>query len=136
MTDLIIIHNNKLIKGKISNLVTHLTFDKEFNKKLKEGDIPNSVTHLTFGKEFNQKLKKDDIPNSVTHLTFVWYFNQELNILPQSLISLNLYENKQILSNLPFTLEKLIIKYYNKDNYIKLPYGCVIYDEDKNIINI
>ncbi len=86
--------------------------------------------------EHNKKLKKGDIPNSVTHLTFGLDFNQELNILPYGLKSLMLYENNQILSNLPITLEKLIIKKYNKDNYIKLPYGCVIYDKDENIINI
>ena len=106
------------------------------NNELKEGDIPNSVTHLTFGYYFNQELKEGYIPNSVTHLTFGRLFTQKLNILPQSLISLNLYKNKQILSNLPFTLEKLIITKYNKDNYIKLPYGCIIYDKDENIITI
>ena len=136
MAYLTINHNNELKEGDIPNSVTHLTFGWKFNQELKEGNIPNSVTHLTFDCDFNQKLKEGDIPNSVTHLTFGRWFNQELNILPQSLISLKLYKNKQILSNLPFTLEKLIIKYYNKDNYIKLPYGCIIYDKDENIINI
>ena len=157
MTDLIIIHNNKLKEGDIPNSVTHLTFGNNFNQELKEGDIPNSVTHLTFyanfnqelkegdipnsvthltfDDKFNQKLKESDIPNSVTHLTFGSKFNQELNILPSGLKSLMLYENKKILSNLPFTLEKLIIKYYN-NYYIKLPYGCIIYDKNKNIITI
>ena len=57
-------------------------------------------------------------------------------MLPSSIKSLTLYENKQILSNLPCMLEKIIIKNYNKDNYIKLPYGCIIYDKDENIITI
>ena len=136
MAYLTINHNNELKKGDIPNSVTHLTFGKEFNQELKEGDIPNSATDLTFGTCFNQELKKGDIPNSVTHLTFGHDFNQELNILPSGLKSLNLCKNNQILSNLPFTLEKLIITNYNKDNYIKLPYGCVIYDKNKNIITI
>ena len=84
----------------------------------------------------NQKLKEGDIPSSITHLTFNWEFNQELNRLPHGLKSLMLYENEQILSNLPVTLEELIIEKYNKANDIKLPYGCVIYDKDKNIIKI
>ena len=111
--------------------MAYLTIDYEL-----KGDIPNSVTHLTFGYRFDQKLKEGDIPNSVTHLTFDEEFNQELNILPYGLKSLKLYKNNKILSNLPFTLEKLIIENYNKDNYIKLPYGCVIYDKDENIITI
>ena len=136
MANLTIKDNNKLKEGDIPNSVTHLTFGWQFNQELKEGDIPNSVTHLTFGDNFNQELKEGDIPNSVIHLTFGWKFNQELNILPYGLKSLKLYKNNQILSNLPVTLEKLIIENYNKDNYIKLPYGCVIYDKDENIINI
>ena len=158
MTHLTIKHNNKLKEGEIPNTITHLTFGYDFNQELKEGDIPKSVTNLTFGYDFNQELKEGDIPNSVTHLTFRnmfnqelkkgdipnsvtdltfgYSFNQELNILPSGLKSLILYENKQILSNLPFTLEKLIIRYYNKENYIKLPYGCIIYDKDENIITI
>ena len=128
--------NQELKEGDIPNSVIHLTFGEDFNQELKEGDIPNSVTHLTFGHYFNQKIKEGDIPNSVTHLTFDVWFNQELNILPYGLKSLRLYKNNQILSNLPVTLEKLIIEDYIKDNYIKLPYGCVIYDKDENIINI
>jgi hypothetical protein len=85
---------------------------------------------LTFDDRFNQKIKEGDIPSSVINLTFGDYYDQELNMLPSSIKSLTLYENKKILSNLPFMLEKLIIKKYNKDNYIKLPYGCVFNHSD------
>ena len=47
-------------------------------------------------------------------------------MLSYNIKSLTIYENNHILSNLPVMLKKLVIIKYNKDNYIKLPYGCII----------
>ena len=133
-------HTYKLKEGDIPNSITYLTFDKFFNQTLEKGILPNSITHLVFGFYFGQKIEKGILPDSLTHLVFGFYFSQKLNIqlnmLPPSLRILDIYLNNQILSNLPIGLEKLIIRSYNKDFYIKIPYGCILYDGIKNQILI
>jgi hypothetical protein len=127
--------NIQTIQSTQSIQSTQLTINH--NNKLSKGEIPNTVQHLTFCYYFNQVIEKDDLPNSIRHLVFTnYYYAKELNNLPSGLKSLKLISNHQILSNLPVGLEKLIIGYYNKANYIKIPYGCVCYDSKNNQIQI
>ena len=50
-------------------LITHLTFDGDFNQRLSPGVLPWSIRHLTFGSEFNQPLATGVLPSNLIELT-------------------------------------------------------------------
>ena len=134
--------DQELKENDIPNSVTHLTFGEYFNQELKEGDIPNSVTHLTFGRDFNQELKEGNIPNSVIKLTFGEYFNQELKEgnIPNSVIKLTFNRNIKTIKKYVLPISLKTIKLINYDDetlklFEKLPYDCIVVDNNNNKIN-
>jgi len=133
------------------HLLTHITFDYEFNKPL--NNLPSSCSHLTFDGKFNQSVDNlplsirvivfgdyfdkpiNDLPQ-VTHLTFGCDFNHPIDDLPRSLISLKLgMRFNKPLKNLPDLNHIGIGKYFNQ--YIdELPKSLRSIKISKNYVTI
>jgi hypothetical protein len=132
--------------NNLPNSITHLTFGGFFNKPVGHqgcGDIkcprnlPNSITHLAFGGAFNNSI--DNLPNSITHLTFGMLFNEPANNLPNSITHLSFgYNFNQKLDNLPINVQEINFNYDDEKKIFlilkKVPFGCKILNENKNVI--
>ena len=99
----------KMIKLKLLEKTTDLTFGKEFNYPV--NNLPSSIIHLTFGKKFNQSV--NHLPSSIIHLTFGRNFNQLIDNLPSSITHLTFYNEfyksifNQSVDNLPSSITHL-----------------------------
>jgi len=140
---------------KLPQNLTHLTLDFCFNQNVDK--LPPNLTHLTFGHCFNQNV--NNLPKKLTHLTFGKEFNQNINNLTfikclgfssNSYIKNNIpdfitkiyiifyenYKNNEYITNLPPTIQEIKINNKNKIHYLKkIPYGCIVKDENDNIIS-
>lgn len=95
---------------KISNNVTHLRFDDDFNQSI-ENAIPNSVIDLRFGRKFNQEII-GHIPNGITYLCFSHEFNKSIeNAIPHSVTYLHIGHgfDRKLLVHLPSSVTHLSV---------------------------
>jgi hypothetical protein len=80
---------------------------------------------------FNQEIKENILPKSIKKISLFSHYNL-INNLPLHIeevyikFSLNNEQNKEI-SNLPFTLDKIIIPNNKYLKYItKIPFNCIV----------
>ena len=122
---------------KLPPNLTHLTFGWDFNQNVDK--LPSNLTHLTFGKEFNQNINK--LPSSINYLGLTSDSLVKNNI-PIIITKINIIfshydEHNENITNLPPTIQEIKINNKDKIHYLKkIPYGCVVKDEDDNIIII
>ena len=154
--------HNFLKRQDLDNL-EYLEFPNNYNDSIK-GIIPKKLKTLDFGSEFNYFFEKDDLPKTLRSLTLGIKYSHSLINVPKSLIKLELvsanenvfnsiprklkilviYANnikvdkcEQIMNNLPIGLEKLIINCYTEEKkglLKKIPFGCIVYNERKEIL--
>jgi hypothetical protein len=99
--------------AKLTNL-THLTFSWDFNQPLTNSlDQLTNLTHIIFCENFDQPL--ENILNkliNLTHLTLCCNFDQELT-LHTNIKNLSLgCNNKNLIDNLPNSIEELYFDYW------------------------
>ncbi len=86
--------NLKIKEGSLPPELTILDIGTQFNQKITSGMLPCSITDLTFGAFFNQLIEVNTLPQYLKYLTFEGGDKITLmpNVLPNSLISLELYD--------------------------------------------
>ena len=135
---------NESIKGTLPKNLKTLIFGSSFNKSFDKNDLPEFLLSLTLGSDHQQILI--NIPESLMKLELVTASIDVFNSIPPTITILIIYGNLiydhiccKIMNNLPPVLEKLIINYYTPSKKMllkKIPFGCVVYDEKKNIIQL
>ena len=88
-----------------------------------------------FGSYFDQSLDKMKFPKLLQTIQFGMHFSQSLDNLPNTILNLIFHSISEELTNLPTSLEKMVIQYYEPIESIKkIPFGCEIMDSYNNKI--
>ena len=108
-----------------------------FNQKLNKGDLPPLLTHLTLGASFNQEF--NNLPESILELEIhsCYEYIDNLPYFIDTLIIIFDYGdqyNKNI-TNLPMGIKQIKINDKEKLYFIKkIPFNCLITDLENNTI--
>ena len=117
-----------------------INFGSKFDKPLENANFPLSLKSIKFGKKFNRSIDKIIFPENLETLEFGEKFNRSINNLPPFLKKIIFNRITKVHTNLPCTLNSIVIKeYFTYDQLMeflkKIPYGCNIYNIDNIQIN-
>ena len=116
-----------------------INFGSKFNKPLENAKFPPSLKSIKFGKKFNRSIDNIIFPENLETLEFGEKFNKTINNLPPFLKKIIFNRITKVHTNLPCTLDSIVIKeYFTYDQImacLKIPYGCNIYNIDNIQIN-
>jgi hypothetical protein len=121
--------NKKINSHILPEKLKHLTFNGEYKYPLTINTFPNNLTHLSF-KYYNIEIAKNVFPETLIYLKLSIDYNYEftngtlpknliylelgaqysydIKNLPETLETLYIYGNKNIIKNLPNTIKKII----------------------------
>lgn len=117
-----------------------INFGSKFDKSLENAKFPLSLKSIKFGKKFNRSIDNIKFPENLETLEFGEKFNKTINNLPPFLKKIIFERITKVPTNLPCTLDSIVIKeYFTYDEIMtclkKIPYGCNIYNIDNIQIN-
>jgi hypothetical protein len=122
---------------KLPNNLQSIKFGYFFNQPV--DNLPKNLQSITFGKVFNQPV--DKLPCSIKELGF-WSHCSIKNNLPDFIKNLKIFFDdydgyNQPIENLPYNIEKIIINNKSEAHFLKkIPFGCKVFDEQNQEINI
>ena len=130
---------NKSLNGTtFPNDLESIIFGYAFNQFLNNVNFPNSLKSIKFGSAFNKSLDNVQFPESLESITFGQSFNQQFDNLPNTIKCITIFSVKNKLTNLPVSIDKIKFRRFviNIMSKIKIPYGCIIVDNNDEIVNI
>ena len=98
--------------------------------------IPDDTINLIFGFKFKNNIPDNYIPLSVTDVAIYGSIELLINNLPFGIKRLTIAENNVIINNLPSSLEILKIVEYDSKKLIKVPFGCKVFVNNNEEIQI
>lgn len=135
-------YNHSIFKNTLPKKLLKLTFGHSFNSEF-FCPLPTHITYLFFGHNYNRIIEKDVLPRNLKILYFYGSINNSntINMLPDTVEEIALYNLKADISNLPLFFKKVKIMANIYENYddivkIKVPFGCVITNKSNTEINI
>ena len=135
-------YDQNILKNILPKNLQTLTFGHEFNSQIC-CSLPNSIINLTFGHNYNRIIEKDVLPRNLKIIYLHGSKNNSntINMLPETIEEIALYNLEADISNLPLFFKKIkimtnIYEKWDKITKIKVPFGCVITDKSNTEINI
>ena len=95
-----------------------IVFSNKFNQSINNVKFPDHLVSIHFGDEFNKQIDNAKFPDNLQIITFGNSFCQLITNLPILL--------KELRLNTIYQMEQI--------KKIKLPFGCVIYDDICDIV--
>ena len=99
--------------------------------------MPSSITNLYLGNSFNISI--NSWPESLIELGFSASHSKIINNIPENVECINIYFNNiknDFLENIPCSVKKIKIdNVYNAYYLKKIPFGCVVTDDNNNVLN-
>ena len=149
--------NKELKIGVLPKKLLFLEFGHDFNQDIIPRVLPPTLKTIHFGTKFNMDITEKVLPEGLQYLKLGSSFKKSVS-LPASLTTIEIYGNindKGIvdnlpssvntliinnlsfeITNLPSTIGKIILPYYNRAilSFIKkIPHGTKVFDEDQDI---
>lgn len=120
--------NKPIKKGDLPNSIKYIVFGERFNQELNKDNLPSNIKHLEF-KNSERNNEQKLLLNKINYLEFsngsidiksiminklvLTYVKQSLNYIPNKLLELSIYFEKDLLLNphiLPNSIRKLTIQ--------------------------